>query len=207
MKIITISREFGSGGRELGKRLSDALGYAYYDREIVTAMAQKSQLDEGYAEKILDRGVYPHIPLTFGRTFSSAFPTQRNATQLLGAQQTMIKELAAKGNCIIVGRGANIILKEMAPFNVFVYADMQSKLARCRERATLEEQALSDREFEKKIKQVDAGRAKQQELRSGLKWGDKEGYHLCVNTSGLSIKTITPHIANFAQLWLGENEQ
>ena len=61
MKIITISREFGSGGREVGKRLADALGFQYYDREIITAVAQKSSFDEEYVEKTLERG----IPRTF----------------------------------------------------------------------------------------------------------------------------------------------
>lgn len=205
MKIITISREFGSGGRELGKRLADFLGYAYYDKEIVTAIAQQNTLNEGYVEKILDQGIYPQIPLTFGRTFST--PSQYNTAQLLGAQEAIIKELATKGNCVIVGRGANIILEEFAPFNIFVYADMPSKLERCRERATPEEKHMSPRDLQRKIRQVDNGRAKQQELLSSLKWGDKKGYHLCVNTSGMSIKALTPQIASFAQLWLGEKEQ
>lgn len=56
MNIITISREFGSGGREVGKRLADALGYGYYDREILTAMAQSTEMEESYLEQILERG-------------------------------------------------------------------------------------------------------------------------------------------------------
>ena len=56
MKIITISREFGSGGRELGKRIADNMGIAYFDREIVTAVAERSEIDESYVEAVLDRG-------------------------------------------------------------------------------------------------------------------------------------------------------
>ena len=69
MRIITIGREFGSGGRELGKRLADALGYAYYDREILTAIAQKSNMDEGYVSKMMEQGLFNSIPITFGQTF------------------------------------------------------------------------------------------------------------------------------------------
>lgn len=71
MNIITISREFGSGGREVGKRLADALGYGYYDREILTAMAQSTEMEESYLEQILERGAAtPQYPLILGRTLS-----------------------------------------------------------------------------------------------------------------------------------------
>ena len=68
-KIITISREFGSGGRELGKRLADELGFDYYDREILEQVAKESELDEAYAEKVLDGSFSLGFPVTFGRTF------------------------------------------------------------------------------------------------------------------------------------------
>ena len=71
MNIITISREFGSGGREVGKRLADALGYGYYDREILTAMARSTEMEESYLEQILERGAAtPQYPLILGRTLS-----------------------------------------------------------------------------------------------------------------------------------------
>ena len=70
MKIITISREFGSGGREVGKRLADELGFAYYDREIIAAVAKNSELDEGYVEKILETGIPRTFPFSFGRSFA-----------------------------------------------------------------------------------------------------------------------------------------
>lgn len=111
MRIITISREFGSGGRELGKRLSDRMGYAYYDREIITAIAQKSEMDEGYVEKVVESRRYHNIPLTFGRTFSFSSSMNQNTTKLLVTQHKVMKELAEKGDCIIVGRGANILLQ------------------------------------------------------------------------------------------------
>lgn len=68
MRIITISREFGSGGRELGKRLADWLGFDYYDREIITAIAQNQGLDEKYAENTLDNHGWQTIPVTFHRS-------------------------------------------------------------------------------------------------------------------------------------------
>ena len=120
---------------------------------------------------------------------------------MLVEERNVIRLLAAKGNCVIVGRGANTIQEERSPINIFVYADMPSKIIRCRERAS-EKENLTDRELEKKIRQVDNLRAKSLEMVSEFKWGNKEGYHLCVNTSGLSIKELTPLVAEYAKYWL-----
>ena len=198
MNIITISREFGSGGRELGKRIADILGYSYYDREIITAIAKKHDYDEKYVESVLENKFPFSMPITYGRTFSYTDATGQQAIQLLSTQYKLLREFASKGNCVIVGRSANIILEEFNPLNIFVYADMDSKMKRCRERAT-ESENLKDFEMKRRIRQIDTGRAKHQKFLTDQKWGDKEGYHLCVNTSGLDIKAIAPVIADFAK--------
>lgn len=77
MRIITISREFGSGGRELGKRLADALGFDYYDREIIESIAKGQGLDEGYVEKALEEHAWRRVPLTFCRAPFPALPYSR----------------------------------------------------------------------------------------------------------------------------------
>lgn len=202
--IITISREFGSGGRELGKRLADALGYAYYDKEILEVIAKQTETDESYIEKILDGAMIPHVPLHFGCSFSYYSPITQNVVNFMVAEQNAIKLLASKGDCVMVGRGASTVLEEKHPFNIFVYADMASKVARCRKYASTKEN-MSDKELEKKIRQVDSARAKGQERMSDFKWGEKEGYHLCINTSGLCIKKIIPLITEYAKYWLKEN--
>ena len=201
MSIITISREFGSGGREVGKRLADELGYAYYDREIVSAIAQKTKMDEGYVASALEGGLFRSVPIHFGRTFSYSTALMTNTTSLYVEQHRIIKELAAKGDCIIVGRAADAILEEQKPFNLFVYADMEAKVNRCRERAP-EGEALGERELIRHIKKVDAERAKYHEMFSDTRWGKKESYHLCVNTTGVEIKKLVPAIAQYARMWL-----
>lgn len=198
MNIITISREFGSGGRELGKRIADILGFSYYDREIITAIAEKHDYDENYVENMLESRFPFTMPITYGRTFSYTDATGQQAIQLLSSQYKLLREFASKGNCVIVGRSANIILEEFNPLNIFVYADMESKIKRCRERAP-ENENLRDFEMKRRIKQIDSGRAKHQKFLTDQKWGNKEGYHLCVNTSGLDIKSISPVIADFAK--------
>ena len=198
MNIITISREFGSGGREVGKRIADILGYAYYDREIITAIAEKHDFNENYVESMLENGFSFCMPITYGRTFSYSDVGGQQAIQLLSTQCRMLREIASKGNCVIVGRSANIILEDMNPLNIFVHADIESKLRRCRVRAP-ENENLKDSELRRKIKQIDSNRAKHQRFLSEKKWGDKEGYHLCVNTSGADIKAISSIIAEYAK--------
>ena len=207
MKIITISREFGSGGRELGKRLADTLGFAYYDREIISAIAEKYGLDEAYVENALDQPVVQSIPLNFRRTFSLPNVQARVQVNLLLEQKRVLDEIAKAGkDCIIVGRNANVILYKYHPLNLFVCADMESKLRRCEQRAPQGEH-LSRRQMERKIREVDKNRARSREFVSGTKWGDPKEYHLVINTTGWEIKNLTPVIAEFARCWFEKTNE
>jgi len=203
MSIITISREFGSGGREVGKRLADALGYAYYDREIVAAIAQRKQMDEGYVASALEGGLFRSVPIHFGRTFSYTTPLMTSTAGLFVEQHKLLRELAEQGDCVIVGRAANAILSEYKPFNIFVYADLEAKVKRCVERAPEGEQ-MTQRELIRHIKKVDADRARYHEIFADTRWGARESYHLCVNTTGRSIKSLIPAVAEYARCWLAQ---
>lgn len=202
MKIITISREFGSGGRELGKRLADAMGMQYYDREILTALTEETALDEAYVSRKMEQGNVHHFPITFARTFS--YPrNESNTAKLLAEQQKLLKKIAEKGeDFVMIGRNADIALEEFQPLNLFVYADMESKVNRCMAR---EEGDLTAAEMVKRIRQVDKGRKKSRELMTKRAWGAKEAYHLCINTSGVTIKEIVPAIAEYAKIMLGRD--
>lgn len=205
MKIITISREFGSGGRELGKRLADTLDIAYYDREILSAIAEKSQLDERYVANLLEKGIGHSYPITYRHTFSLAPCGQDHTTRLLVAQQQVLKALAQRGeDCVIVGRCADVILRAYNPLNLFVYADLAAKMQCCRERAA-EDEHLSDRDLERKIRQIDAERARHRALLANGTWGKKEYYHLCLNTTGLEIKGLTAVVADYSSFWFKED--
>lgn len=200
-KIITISREFGSGGREIGKQLSDSLGFNYYDREIISAIASENELDENYVTHILENGVGGSFPITYGRTLTYPSYIQKSATKILISQRKIVERLPEGGDCVIVGRSANAILSDLNPLNVFVYADMQSKLKRCRNRAADDEKSLSDSALKRKIKQIDSERAKQHEITCGQKWGAKENYDLCINTTNIDITKIVSIIAEYSKLW------
>ncbi len=197
-RIITVSREFGSGGRELGKRLADALGYAYYDREIVSALAERTGMDENYLEHELERSTVSPYPIHFAQSFTEIPDASIGIRSL---QTRLIRELAESGNCVFVGRAADSILEEMEPFKLFVCADEQSKLARCRARASASEN-FSDREMLRQMKRIDRNRAEYHDIISSYTWGDRTAYHLCVNTSGLVIKEMIPALAAYYREWL-----
>lgn len=203
MRIITISREFGSGGRELGKRLADILGFDYYDSEIITTIAKNSGLDEGYVENTLNNSGWQQFPITFRSTFGSSVYMQPNKVNLLVEQKNVIENIAAMGkDFIIVGRNADEILKEYDPFSIFVCAEMEAKIRRCEERAP-EGEELSQKELIRKIKQIDKSRAQTREILTGIKWGQRDAYHLTVNTTGWEIKELAPAVADFAVRWFG----
>ena len=196
-KVITISRDFGSGGRELGKRLAQELGIAYYDREIVTAIARRSELAEEYVGQILENRIMSYYPITIASSFAAMPPTDTLHYvnhSIYSAQNETILELGQKSDCVIVGRCADYILEEQKPFNVFVYADMDSRIARCRAKGG-EDAGLGDRELQKKILSIDKSRAQYYRFYTGRVWGDRSNYDLCINTSGHSIDKLAKSLA------------
>lgn len=192
--IITVSREFGSGGREVGKRLADELQLTYYDKELVTEIAKKTELDENYVSSVLERGGYANYAFSFGRSMPLVSTAAAPVTEVLVAQQNVIKSIGEKGDCLIVGRCADVILRGLSPFKIFVYADNQSKIERCRARAK-DGEDLSDKKLIKSFKEIDSGRKKLHELLGSIPWGDKAGYDLMLNTTNVEIKEIIPALA------------
>ncbi len=193
--VITLGREFGSGGRELGRRLADHLQIAYYDKEILTEISKRTQLTEEYVHNVVEHHPYPLLPITIGRSLYPDMTFQIQQSVYV-EQSNIIKEMAAASDCVIVGRCADYILRDIKPFRIFVYADMESRIRRCHARAP-EGEHLSDKEMKQMIQKVDKGRAKYYEFYTGEKWGDKSSYDLCINTSNVVIKELVPHLAAF----------
>lgn len=194
-RIITIGREFGSGGRELGRRLSEQLGAAYYDQEILTEIAKRTSLSEEYVRQIVEHRPITSYPIHVGRSFyPSVNPILEQSQNIYAEQARIIKEMAAASDCVIVGRCADYILRESNPFRIFVYADEASKLARCRQRAP-EQEHLSDKELRQQMRAKDKNRAKYYEFYTGQAWGDKVHYDLCINTSNSDIRQVVAVVA------------
>ena len=192
-RIITIGREFGSGGRELGKRLADLLGYAYYDKEIVEEIAKRTQLAESYVQQIVEQKNTLFFPINVGRTLHPAAHATATDSMMkqyavvYAEQANVLREMSEKSNCIIVGRCADYILRNSNPFRLFVYADIESRIERCRSKAD-ESEALNDKQLRREILRIDKNRARYYEYYTGCVWGDRANYDLCINTSHVSVK-------------------
>ena len=195
-KIITISREFGSGGRELGRRISDELHCAYYDQEIITEIAKRTELAEGYVQNVIEHRPIVSFPIHVGRRFQVLpNPLVTQSHVIFQKQCEILIELADKSDCVIVGRCADYLLREKAPFRVFVYAEMQSKLVRCRAKGS-EHEDLSDRELMRNIKAMDQQRAEYYNFYAEQKWGERCNYDFCLNTTHVDLKKAAHSLAS-----------
>ena len=192
MRIITISREFGSGGRELGMRLAEALGIPCYDHELIEEVAKQNNMDVEQVSNISERDIQLYYPLTMGRRFASMLKVDTRPVQVVVALQEAIRRFAHQGGCVIVGRCADVILKDMEPLNIFVYADAASKLRRCEQRAP-EDEKLSTPALNRLIAQVDKDRAAYRDLFSDDQWG-KRKHIICASIHlGNRSSSWSPH--------------
>ena len=184
----------------MGRRLARELGFDYYDKEILSEISKHTSLSEEYVQRIVENQPHQLYPITTGRSFLyvDTQPLQQAGAVFL-AQQEIIREMADRSNCdphraVIVGRCADHILRDRDPFRIFVYADMASRIARCRARAP-EGENLTDKEYKQQIQQVDKARARYYDFYTDMKWGDKLSYDLCINTTNQDIQSIVPYLA------------
>lgn len=200
-RIITIGREFGSGGREIGKRLAEELQIAYYDNEIVNEIVKHSNLAEDYVNQILENNIVRYFPITVSHTLSFfEYPQLDFENKVYTAQNEVIEGLAEKSDCVIVGRCADYILREKNPFRLFIYADTETKIARCIEKGEADE-GMTEKALKQKIKKVDRSRANYYEFFTGLKWGDKKNYDLCINTTNINLKSVVKELASICNIY------
>lgn len=209
-KIITISREYGSGGRLIGKLVAENLGYSFYDREIIDMAAQESGLSPEFIKKTeqnLSSGFLYNLLLGTSYSGSNGTPSSLNGNQMLpladqvfNAERKVILDLAKKGSCVIVGRCADYILntseeidsKEL--LNVFIYGDLEEKLKRIEELYKEPEQAAK-----KTIQQIDKRRANHYNTFTEATWGDRKNYDLMINSSTAGIEETARIIAEIAR--------
>ena len=202
--IITVSREFGSGGRELGKRLADALNIPCYDHQIIEMIASEHGFNEEYVANMSERSIEALYPMTIGHHFAMPpIGVMEQPIRVAAAQRKIIENFAAQGDCVIVGRCADVILRDYQPLNLFIYADAESKVRRCMARAA-EGENLSEQEIRRQMKRIDKDRAQYHRMYDDGRWGDKENYHLCINTSHREIKNLIPALAQFCKDWFAE---
>ena len=203
MRIITVSRQFGSGGRELGKRLAGLLGWDYYDREIIQQLADEQGLNPEFVRRVLSGHGWHNYQLTYRNSFHQPVNGSWNHTDMLVRQREIIREIAESGNdCVIVGRDADVILHDAGPFRVSVCADMPARVARCMhyEEKKKPEERLTEKEIQRNIRRIDRNRRHTREVLTGRR-ADGSTFDLTVNASGWDIKKLTEAVAEFSGRW------
>ena len=181
-RIITISREFGSGGRTIGKLLAEKLGYAFYDKELTKEVARRSGFSPEFIE---ESGEYASArsSLLFALATANQYSPETLSMhdKLYIAQSKLIEELAETGGCVIVGRCADYVLRDRKDcLHVFIYSDMASRAKRIVERY-----GQTDRSPEKRLAEKDQKRKVYYRNYTGRNWGQAQNYDLCLNSGVL----------------------
>ncbi|MDO4475404.1 MAG: cytidylate kinase-like family protein [Lachnospiraceae bacterium] len=189
--VITISRLYAAGGRSVAKGLSEKLGIEYYDKDFVSLTAKSSGFSEEEVRRVGE-------DMSSGAWFLNSFV---NTTSLytsahdavFKAERDVVIELAAKGNCIIVGRGANVILREVGipTFDIFLYADMEHRVKRAAELGQNGNIVL-----EKYIAKVDRYRNLYHKAYEGSDIGDYRNYNICLDTGRIGIDRCVDLLAD-----------
>ena len=176
-RIITISREFGSGGRFIGEEIAKKLGIAYYDKNIISQIAEKSGLSPEYIQENAE--LSPKKGL-FAYAFAGRDITGRSVEDMMyQAQRKVILDLVRKEPCVIIGRNADYILKDRDDIlNVFIHGDMPEKIQRISQLYRVTEQ-----EAVKMMADTDKRRMTNYNFYTDQKWGKASNYTLCLNSS------------------------
>ena len=200
--VFTIGRQFGSGGRQVGKNLAEKLGIPFYDKELIAISAQDSGLsealfsnaDEKATSSIFYSLVMGNYPMASGALGVTEMPLN---DQLFLIQSKTIKRLASEGSCVIVGRCADYILREMEnTINIFIHADLDSRAERAIRVYEVEEKKAVD-----VCLKTDKQRANFYNYYSDRKWGMCRTYDLSLDSGKLGIDGCVDQIINYEQLW------
>ena len=189
-RIITISREFGSGGRFIGEEVAKQLGIKYYDKDIIAQIAEQSGFSPEY---ITEKAELSPKKGLFAYAFSGRDVTGKSIEDMVyEAQRKVILEIAEKESCVIIGRNADFILKDRDDvLNVFIHGDMPEKVARiCKLYNVTEEEA------EKMMADIDKRRMTNYRFYTDQKWGMAKNYTLSLNSSELGYDLCEKIIMN-----------
>ncbi|MEE1025460.1 MAG: cytidylate kinase-like family protein [Acutalibacteraceae bacterium] len=181
--VITIGRQFGSGGRAIGRLVAEKLGIPFYDKEIIKRISKESGLSheilDDYDEKPTNSFLYSLSlgAYTYGNSITG-IPEMPMSDKIFVIQSDVIKKIAAEGPCVIVGRCAESILKdEVNCLSIFIHADFDSRIQR-----VSEYDKISHDQAAEQIRKTDKKRASYHNYYSELKWGAATSYDFCINS-------------------------
>ena len=185
-RIITIAREFGSGGHVLGEMLAKELGIKFYDKEFIRLAAQRSGMDEQYIRRNEQSIPSFWLKCILGKSSEQSIERSLSSDDVLFvAESKIIQELAQKESCVIIGRCADFVLRDYPNVvKVFCYSDLESAATRC-----VSEYGIPREKAEAEIRRVNRGRIAHYEYYTGERWGEAHHYDLMINTSCVDLRT------------------
>lgn len=200
--IITIAREYGSGGHLLGEMLSKELGIKLYDKEFIHLVAEKSGINEQYIKKNEQSIPSFWLKCILGKNSEQSLERSLSSDDVLFvAESKIIQELAEKGPCIIVGRCADFVLRDYPNLiKVFCYSDLKSACVRC-----VQEYGVSEEKAESEIKRINHNRIAHYEYYTGEKWGEPHHYNLMINTRSIDLSVACNLIKSIYKNRIKEN--
>lgn len=200
--IITIAREYGSGGHLLGEMLSKELGIKLYDKEFIHLVAEKSGINEQYIKKNEQSIPSFWLKCILGKNSEQSLERSLSSDDVLFvAESKIIQELAEKGPCIIVGRCADFVLRDYPNLiKVFCYSDLKSACVRC-----VQEYGVSEEKAESEIKRINHNRIAHYEYYTGEKWGEPHHYDLMINTGSIDLSVACNLIKSIYKNRIKEN--
>ena len=187
--VVTISREYGSGGRYIGRLVADKLGIKFYDKEFIGKLSEQTGLSEEYIENNEQKRD------ALDAINSGYYSTLTNADDLFIKEAELVKELAYKESCVIIGRCADFTLKARKDvLKVFIYSDMENKIKR-----VTEIYGVNKENAEKEIKKINKLRANHYKYYTEREWNDTRNYDICINSDYLGVEKAADLICNIIQ--------
>lgn len=192
-KIITIGRQFGSGGREIGEKLAEKLGFAFYDKNLIEMAAEKGGMSQSALNEADEKAANPWLYAAMSQTGQAGFRVNISTNDTLFALQSrIIRDIAKSENAVIVGRCSDYILRDenVDLLNVYIYAPTEARVKRVTERMNVtEQQALQI------MKRNDKQRKCYYDFYTDRKWAAHENYHLTLNSEKFGVEGAVEIIA------------
>lgn len=205
--VITLARQYGCGGRTVSRMVAEKLGLNYYDKDLINLAAERNGVDSEF---------YKHFDEKAGVKFASMFsmsspnsyfiPVYNDIQindKLFYTQADIIKKAAEESSCIIVGRCADYVLRDMPNvINIFLHANLE-----CRKKRLVEKYGVTDKNIDKVIAKADKQRAAYYNTYTDLEWGDVKNYNLTINTSHLTLEQVADIIVTYVKVYMSNIEE
>ncbi len=202
--VITISRQYGSGGRFIGKKLAEKLGIPFYDNELISMAAKESGFAESLFENAEKNTTYSLLySLSMFGTSTGGMYGLSLSDKVFLIQSDIIKSVAEKGPCVIVGRCADYVLRENNNvLHFFMYSDIENRINRA-----LKYYGLDEKKAKEAIEKTDKKRAAYYNYYTGERWGEIRNYHMSLNTDSIGVDNCVEVLAKYVDAFKSSDKK